>query len=341
MGVSFLRLAAEHEPNAEGGANTVSTVTFDVPVRTLKYDPNPTMLEINDELRGYAAEAPNKGVAAYDPSMTFRTRVYPGVLGALLLGSCGSVTTTQGNGTSVVDPDSVSIPATAYRHVYAWATGTTPQTFQAYGAPPVGLFYKSTGLGIDTLAFSVDEGCWNADVTGKMLYTSNVADPSITPAAETPLPFVAGTMTLKWLTNSAVTKDFSFQFDNTLLTERQFTTASLFPDSIKIDAPYQKITGSISKDAMDADDWAALIAGTTFAATIKMVHTQVIGATAYHHTLWVEMPACQLQSGDIGEITNSRRHEASYTWAARYDTVTSAWATVTLVNGTSALTAYA
>jgi len=341
MASSYLRLAAEQAPNAEGGENTVSSVTFDVPVTSLKLDPNPTMLDISDELRGYSAQAPHKGVASYEPSATFKTRTYPGVLGALLLGACGSVTTTQGDGSAVKDPDDAAIPATAYRHVYAWATGSTPQTFQAQAAPPVGLFYKATGMGIDSLNFAVEDGCWVADVATKQLYTGIISDPSVTPSFETPDPFVAGTMTLTWLSNSATTKDFTFGISNQLILERQFTTASLFPDSITIDTPYQVVSGTIGKVAMDADDWTALLAGTTFSATIKMVHTEHIASTSYHHTLWIEMPACQLQSGDIGEITNDRRHEATYEWAARYDTSTSKWATVTLVNATAALTAYA
>jgi len=341
MATSYLRLAAEQAPNAEGGSNTVSSVTFDIPVRSLSYEPEPTLLDVSDELRGYTAEAPHKGVASYSPSASFKTRVYPGILGALLLGATGGVTTTAGDGADVKDPDTVAIPVGAHRHVYAWATGSIPQTFQAYGAPPVGLFYKSQGMGIDTLAFAVEDGCWQADVNTKMLYTGIVSDPSITPAVETTVPFVAGTMTLSWLSGSAVTKEFSWQVENTLLTERQFTTASKFPDSIIIDKSYQRLVGSITKVAVDADDWNAFINGTTFAATIKMVHTQKIGATDYYHSLWVEMPACQYVSGKLGEITNDRRHEASFEWRAAYDTSTSKWATITLVNGTSALTTYA
>lgn len=340
MAASYLRLAAEQTPNAEGGAAKVSKVNFDIPVMTLKLDPAPTMLEVSDEMRGYTGQAPNKGVAEYAPSATFKTRVYPGILGALLLGATGSVVTTAGNGV-ITDPDGVAIPVGAYRHVFAWAAGSIPQTFQLNAAPPVGLFYKGSGLGIDSIDFSIDSGCWVADVATKQLYTAVIADPVINPAFETPMPFLSGMMTLStWLAATALTKEFSFKIENTLLCERQFTTASLFPDSIVVDTPWQVLSGHIGKVAMDADDWAALLAGTTFAAKIKLLHTQVIDATATKHCMWIEMPACQYASGDIGEITNDRRHEASFDWKAAWDTVTSKWATITLVNGTALLTDY-
>ena len=414
MATSYLRLAAEQTPNAEGGAAKVSKVSFDVPVMTLKLDPNPTPIVVSDEMRGYAGQAPDKGVAEYAPSATFKTRVYPGILGALLLGATGTDTPTAGDGV-IHDPDGVDIPTGCTRHVFAWAAGVTPQTFQLNAAPPVGLFYKGSGLGIDSIEFSIDAGCWVADVATKQLYTALIADPAITPAFETPMPFLAGMMTLStWLAATAITKDFTFKVENTLLCERQFSVASLFPDSTKIDTPWQMLNGHIGKVAMDADDWNAFIAGTTFAAKIKLKHTQTIkrapvnivsnsaanptivttaahslpagtttvviaghtgstpdingthvatyinattfsipvncsvggGAsgtmisdTGYYYTLWIEMPACQYASGDIGEITNDRRHEASFEWKAT-DDATGVWATITLVNATALLTDY-
>jgi hypothetical protein len=342
MANGYLRLAAEQAPNAEGGANAVSTVTFDVPVSTAKFEPKPTPIDINDELRGFDDAAPHLGAGSYEPAASFTVRVYPGVLAALLLGACGGVTTTPGNG-AITDPDSQAIPVGAHRHVFSWGATDTPQTFQATGSPPRGLFYRAQGLGFESVNFAVADGSWQAEVAARNLYTAIISDPSITPAVETPMPFVAGTMTLAWLSGSAVTEEFTWKLEQAIETVYGFSVESLFPDVIQFtDAiPGRVLGGTINKQSMDADDWAAFIAGTTFAATIKMVHRQVIGATAYHHTLWVEMPACQYVEGEIGEITNTRRHKATYNWEARYDTATSKWATITLVNATAALATYA
>ena len=154
-------------------------------------------------------------------------------------------------------------------------------------------------------------------------------------------PWREGELALTWLTGSATTKEFDFAIKNGLTTERQFTTASRYPDSIVYEANLPVLCGSIPKRSFDTDDWDALIDGTTFAAKLKFVHSEVIGATAYHHTLWVELPACQYVSGKQDAVKNERRTEATFDWEARYDTATSKWATITLVNGTAAYATYA
>lgn len=339
MGTNFVRLAMEQAPNAEGGANAVSSVTFDVPATEFAMNPNVELLERADEMRGASGELPHLGAAKYMPELSLPTRVYPGILGALLYLATGTVVTTAGDGI-ITDPDSVAVEATATRHVFDWKLTDPPKTCQiTHGNKGDGLFYKGQGVGCDSLEFAVDGGVWNATAALKALYWGIISDPSITPSFETTKPFIEGMMTLTWLANSATTKDFSFGIQTGITQGRNFSTASLFPDLLEYadDQPWPRLTGKIGKQSFDSDDWNALINGTTFAAKIKLVHTQVIAALTRKHTLWVEMPACQLVGADIEPAKNTRRHGASYDWAARYDTSTSKWATITLVNATSTL----
>jgi hypothetical protein len=343
MASGYWRMALEQVPNAEGGANKVSTNTFDLPVSDAGFQPEPTLMDLADEIRGLPGYPQHSGAAEYALSGKFTCRVRPGMLGLLMAMAAGGVTSTPGDGSNVHDPDAVDIPIGGYKHVASWSTGETPQTAQITYSPPAGLFYKATGVGIQSIDIAAENGVWraNADLVG--LFWEIISDPSITAAPETVSPFVHGDMVLTWLAGSAVTKDFSFKIDNKLVTDRQFTVRSKFPDRIRIDSPFQELTGSIPKEAMDADDWNALIAGTPFSAKIKLQHGTnfcPVGSATYPYQAWIEMPACQYVKGTIDSIKNDRRHEASFDFAARYDTNTSKWATITVVNQIASYNTY-
>jgi len=344
MGTNFVRLSAEQAPNAEGGSNTVSSVNFDIPATEFTMNPNVELLERNDEMRGASGELPHLGAAAYNPEFSLPTRLYPGSLGILLLLACGGVTTTEGDGATVVDPDSTAIPSSAYRHVFSWDLTNPPQTAQVYhGNKGDGLFYKGQGVAIDRLDFAPEGGVWRATAAMKGLYWAIVSDPSITPSFETTKPFIDGYLTLDdWLSGGATVTDFNFAINNGVEAQRSRQTASAFPDAMEFadGQPWPQITGRISAQTFDSDDWSALVAGTTFAATIHLTHTEN-AAGSYKHQMWIEMPACQYIGGEIDPSNNNRRHPASFDWAARYDTSTSKFATVTLVNATSSLATYA
>lgn len=336
----YIQAALEQAPNAEGGANAVSSNVFYLPGTMIDIDPKPTMLERKDELRGEFAALPHSGAAKYEPEGSLESRLYPATLGLLLHAAVGTCVTTAGNGV-ITDPDGVAVPVGAHRHVFAWKTSEIPQTMQLQYAPPSGVpFKKAQGVGIDELEFKAGDGAWTLAAKLLALIDEAIADPTLTPSYETAGPWREGELALAWLAGSATTKEFDFKITNGLKAERQFTTASRYPDSIVYEANLPVVGGSIPKRSFDADDWAALVAGTTFAATLKFVHSE--NATgAYKHKLWVQMPACQYVSGKQDAVKNERRTEASFDWEARYDTGTSKWCTITLVNATAAYATYA
>jgi len=335
----YIQAALEQNPNAEGGAGAVSSNLFYLPGTSIDMSASPTMLDTLDELRGGFYASPNRGVAEYAPAGQLDSRCYPSIMGLLLHAACGGCVTTPGNGT-VTDPDAVMVPTGAFRHVFSLRTSEIPQTFQLVYAPPAGGFWKSQGVGVDELAVKANAGSWDQSSKLVGLVHKPLADPALTPSYETPGPWRTGQCVLTWLTGSARTEDFDWSLKNSLKTEHQFGVSSLFPDSIIYDAALPVLGGSIPKRWLDAVDYEALTAGTTFAAKMKLMHAED-AATGYKHQLWVEMPACQYQAAKPDAITNERRNKASFDWEARYDTATSKWFTITLVNATPAYATYA
>jgi hypothetical protein len=316
---------------------------FYLPATQVDIDPKPVMLERDDELRGGFFAAPHSGVAEYAPEGTLDGRLYPADLGLLLYAACGGCVTTAGNGV-ITDPDSVAVPTGAYRHVFSWKTTEIPQTMQLIYVPPNGVpFRKAQGVGIDELAVKVAGGAQTYAAKLLALVAATISDPVLTPSYATALPWRSGEIALTWLSGSAITKDFDWSIKNGLAHERQLTTNSRYPDSIIYQQALPVVGGSIPKRSFDVDDWNALVNGTTFAAKIKCVHGTAfapVGAETYKHTFWVEMPACEYVTGKQDAIKNERRTEATFDWQARYDTATSKWATITLVNATAAYATY-
>lgn len=335
----YIQAALEQAPNAEGGANAVSSNLFYLPAVTIDMNPDPQMLDTGDELRGNFAEYPNSGVGEYNPSGSLDGRCYPGTLGLLLNAACGGCVTTVGDGI-IVDPDAVPVPAGAYQHVFSWRATEIPQTMQLIYAPPPGGFRKSQGVGINELSFKADGGAQTFAAQLLNLVTKKLTDPLLTPSYEAAQPWRAGELAITWLASSAVTEDFDWSIKNGIKTERAYTTGSRFPDAIVYEQKIPVLGGSIPKRSLIDVDYDALLAGTTFAAKLKMTHSQD-AATGYKHQMWVELPACQYQSGKGDAIKNERRNQASFDWAARYDVATSKWATITLVNSTPAYATYA
>jgi hypothetical protein len=334
----YLQLALEQAPNYEGGSSAVSSNVFYPPLETIKDDDKPTMLEEQNVIRGFLARMPHLGVAEYNPDWQFgKIHARPSHLGFFLAAMLGSWTTTAGNGTTVTDPDAVAVPTGAYKHVFTFRFATEPQTLQAIACSGDGKHRKATGVALNDLAFSWQNGAMVLDPTALALYTGDIADPSVTPVVDLTMPFRQGDMTLTWLGSSALTRAFDFKFNAPLETVRSPVHASLYPTDVWYkngELPY--VSGKISKATLEAADLAALYAGGQFAAMIKIVHRQQIGSTGYMPKMWVDMPGCELVGITRDDIKAERRREGSYTWESRFDHTTGNLVTVTLVNDTAA-----
>lgn len=334
----YIQAKLEQAPNAEGGASALSSNIFYIPGTTIDMDPKMTPLERKDELRGGFYAAPHSGAAEYNPDGSLEGRVYPATIGQLLFAACGSCVITPGDGI-ITGPDAVAIPVGAYRHVFGWKTSEIPQTMQLVYAPPSGGFWKAQGVGVDEIAFKADNGAQTFAAKLLALIAKPIVDPVLEPSYETASPWRAGELSLTWLAGSAITKDFNWSIKNGLKVERQFTTTSRYPDSIVYEQNLPVVGGSIPKRSFAAADWNALTSGTTFAAMVKMVHSE-FAVGAYPHKLFVEGPAAQYVSGKQDAVKNERRTEATFDFELRYDVATSKWCTITLVNSTPAYATY-
>jgi hypothetical protein len=322
----YIQGALEQTPNAEGGANAVSSVVVYHPGISIDMDPKVAVLERKDELRGGFWAMPHSGAASYDPDGTMEGRVYPNAIGQLLSCAIGVDTPTTANSTKV--------------HTYTWNQTETPQTMQLIFAPPAGGFWKATGVGIDELDFKVENNAWNYTAKLMGLKAATISDPTLTTAYEVPGPWRAGEMALSWLSGSAVTEEFTWHIKNGLKQERSFTTSSLYPTSLVYEQALPVVGGTISKRSLDSDDWAELTAGTPFAASITMTHSEHVQGTSIHYTLTATMPACQYVTVKADAIKNERRNKASFDWEARYDTQTAGFCAVVLVNDTATYATY-
>ena len=165
--------------------------------------------------------------------------------------------------------------------------------------------------------------------------------PSILTSAVPPLR--RGDLFLSWLSGGATPTDFSLEIANGL--ERFYglslLPSSFFPSEMDHGSEQVRVTGSIPKRVFDADDWDALKNASTFAAKARWRSTKTIAATAAFHTLWIEMPSCQLLAGDPEEQGNKRRVAASYDFFAAYDETAGYDVKITLTNDVTAIATYA
>src|SRR5262245_49432078 len=126
--------------------NRVSTVKRFLPVQSCTPTLAPQRLDRSDEVRGILGAYP-KLVETYNPASAIQVRAYLNDLPWLL--SCGGLqgVITAGDGAAVKDPDNISIPVGAYRHVFTKKSGITPQTFQAqYCYVANSVFLQQNGL---------------------------------------------------------------------------------------------------------------------------------------------------------------------------------------------------
>lgn len=338
MAQGYLHSAFESIPGNEVNTPTLGTKIIYTPLITFAPTLNPNPLERDDELRGV-----DEPIAVlpeiYSPAWNLETRMYPDVAGFEMKGMLGAPTTTAGNGV-ITDPDGTAIPTGATRHVWTapfGPAGINPQTTQRQASyKDESIYFKLKGCGTDTMAISSPEtGGVHLVASGSALYMVQIADPALSPTYEslTIPPFLRAQLTLSWLTNSAVSEDFTINIANPQSTVRTMAAATMFPDTIEKDAGPIVFSGSIPKRHIDIDDWNALVAATGFAAKARWQSTVNITGS-YKYALWVQFLNCQYTGGGPDALVNARRLPASFDFKSTY-AGTPGSTVVTLVNATT------
>ncbi len=347
--VDFVEMALEESPlnqvtwDDAVTPSRISTNKLYLPSRAARLSPSPGYLSRADELRGIAGSVADL-IDVYTPAGSLSERAYWKDL-TWLLSLAGFVgVRTAGDGI-ITDPDAATIPATAQRWVFTKKTGITAQTAQIvlnYANEAVRL--QGNGYGISGLELNA-AGELTADLLGcylQRLAVDTTTVPALVASAIPPLR--RGDLTLTWLSGGGTPDDFSFAIENPLEGAPGWllNPASFFPSSLEFAGDQQvRVTGSVPKRVLDADDYDALINATTFSAKARWKSTKSILATGYKYSLWLEMPACQYVGGDSDEITNRRRRGASFDFFAAWDETLGFDSKFTLVNDISAVATYA
>lgn len=343
--VDFVEVIMEETSRYEGAGSTtpyrLATEKLYLPSRSARISPAPAYLDRADELRGIEGAVPRL-IDSHAPAGSYSVRAYPKALTWLLELAGFKGVHTAGDGV-ITDPDAGTIPANAHRWVYSKRTGIPAQSAQfRVNYAPENVLLTGQGFGVASLAFPMS-GELTGDLVG-LVVTRAAADTTTVPAVESQAiqPFRRGHLSLTWLSGGASINDFTFNIANPLdrVENPGVGNASFFPHTLEAGTEKVYVTGSIPKHALNATDYDALLNATTFAAKAKFLSTQVIGATTYHYTLWVEMPACQYVGGDADEISNARRRGATYDWFAAYDETAGYDCRVTLVNAVSSISTY-
>jgi hypothetical protein len=342
----YVQLAMEETPRYENAVSAttpyrISTNTVYLPIQSMRVEPNPAFLDRSDELRSVEGGIAQV-VDVFNPQGSLAIRAYPDILPWLLNSAGFTGVATAGDGSAVKDPDTVPVPVGATRWVFNKRTGINAKSFQATLAYfSEGVYLRGQGFAPSRLSMAAD-GSVTADLLG--LVCSRITDPSLTASllAVALPPFRRGDITLTWLTGSAASDDFSWEIANTLVQRHTFglATPSYFPDALEQGNDRVRITGTIPKTSLDADDYDALINATTFSARAKYLSPKVIGATSYKYAMWIEMPACQYLAGTPDELTNARRRGASFNWWATVDQAAGYDVKITLVNAVAAIETY-
>lgn len=346
MPTGYLQEKFESVPGNETNTPTLSTKIMYPVLMEYTIEPGTNPMDRNDELR--ASNEPLAVVSeSYRPTWGINGRAYPDHIGWRLTHILGAPTTTAGDGI-ITDPDSGTIPATAYRHVWTstaagWGhAGVSPKTAQHVAAyKDQSTFVKVKGAACESLGITTPEtGGARIAASGPALYVDDaLADPSLTPAYETiaTRPFERGGLSLPtWLTGSGTHEDFAFSINNPVDAVATLGGASKWPDVMEKGEGIITITGSLAQRQLDPDDLAALRASTGFAVKAKWLSGTVI-ASAYKHTLWLEGINAQYVAGGPGALANSRRIGANFDFVLT-TAGSGAACTITLVNSTASYT---
>jgi hypothetical protein len=339
----FCEICLEETPIPEDAVKTATPYRLAneevyLPARAARLSPGVQHLDRADELRNITGAVPRL-IEGYEVGGSISERCYLKDLTWLLAIAGFDYVHTAGDGL-ITDPDGDAIPVGTHRWVYSKRDAITARTAQMrlnYATEDILL--TGNGIGVPQLQLTA-AGELSADLVGMVLARA-AADTTTVPAvaASTIPPIRRGDLFLSWLSGGGKVADFSVQVANALerINSLSKDPPSYFPDDLELGNDQVQVTGSVPKRVLDGTDYDALLAATSFAAVARWVTPKVIGATAYKYSLWVEMPSCQLVSGDADELGNKRRHGANYDFFAAYDEALGYDVKITVVNDVAAI----
>lgn len=242
------------------------------------------------------------------------TVTYTGKTGTTLTG-CSGVSGSIAAGSTVQG----LIPSGVTRWVFTKRSALLAQTAQlrqVYGDE--GEYLRGQGYALSQLSMDATgalSGTWLGLVLERL-----ASDPALTPAFDVSaiLPARRRDLHLSWLGGGATISDFSFQIASPLEAVATFT-GQPYPDRMEYGADRVAVTGSAPKRQLSTVDWDAIANATAFAAKARWKSDETIGVTGYPYGMWLEMPACQPTGGDPAGLTNARRFDQGFDWAARWD----------------------
>ena len=345
--VDYGEIALEESPLNEltyDDALTPSRISTNLlyPVaRSFRIAPTPDHLSRADELRGIQGEVPRL-IEGYSPVGILGERAYPKDLTWLFELAGFEGVRTAGNGV-ITDPDGATIPTGASRWVF-----NKRDDLQAKSARiktnywREGVQLQGYGFGVSAMSISAMAEL-SADWMG--LFLRRIASDATVPvisAAAIP-PFRRGDLYLSALAGGGRVADWSLAIANPIerVNSLSLDPPSRWPDALELAEGQVAVTGSIPKRLLDATDYDALVAATTFAMTARWKTPTNIGATNYKYSLWCQMPAAQYISGEAEELVGSRRrHGHSFDWFAAWDEAAGYDVRWTLVNDVTAIATF-
>lgn len=333
----YAKLEFEATPGSESNPAPVLFATpFFLPAIECGFTPVPNTLDRSDEQRGVDG-AMTRAQNEYAPEGGANIRGYAKYLGAILMLLFGDVTTTVGDGI-ITDPDMATIPAGAFKHVFKKKPGAIPKTAR-FTLGYATKWIRAHGASCNSLAFTLEDDGMKSEAGMMANYIQRLSvDPAAVPAYEdfAVLPFRRRNVVVTVGDGGTVNLDtIQYTMEQTLEYVRDLGSRSGWPsDTERANSPegFLRLTGSLTRRDLDAADWDALIAATTFALLVSAKSEQMIPTTGYPYSMWTSAPQAQFISGGPERLKNQARHESSYDWVAGTDAAGVDDFTVTLVN---------
>lgn len=339
MSTNYSKSAFESVVGTEVNTPTLSTKILYRPAISVNFEPNVQPLARDDELRG--TDEPLAVLSdTYAGQWSAEGRLYPDTAVYQLKHILGAPTTTAGNGV-ITDPDGTPIPTGAHRHVFTapfGPAGDAPQTTEEIiAAKDQSVFWRAKGCGCESLAIAnPDTGGTTYTASGPVTYYTRISDPSLTPTYEalaTRPFFKRDLIIVTWLTGTGVSNDFGAAISSPI---EDVDDLSVGPTQHRRGLAKAKepspivFSGTISKRAIDPEDWDGLINATGFATKARWKSRTFITGS-YPYQMWIEHDNAQYVGGGPEPVSNNRRIGASFQYKATFDG-SGASTTVTVVN---------